>query len=66
MRAGRPSALLIRLREFGSAFGDVKHVELFALGGNQHQVDVAAVLRDDAADAIQQPEGIRRDESRMV
>src|SRR2546427_7287584 len=41
----------------------VEHVDrLLALGRNQHEVHVAAVPRDDAADAVQQTERVVRDD----
>jgi len=45
------------------AFVMLKHVDrLLSLGRDQHEVDVAAMLRDDAADAVQQAERVVRDD----
>src|SRR5947207_1371473 len=50
---------VLGIGQLGAALGEVKHVNGFVpFGGDEHQVDVAAVLRDDAAHAIQQAQRI--------
>src|SRR5262245_53174226 len=52
-----------RLRELVPARGHVKHVDrLLALGRDQHEVDIARMARDHAADAMQQTDRVVRDD----
>src|SRR5947207_1769241 len=51
--------VLGRLRELRSALCNVKHVNrLLSLCRNQHEVDVAAPMRDETADPIQKAQSI--------
>src|SRR5439155_9611415 len=55
--------MLRRVRQLGSCLSDVEHVDrLFALGRNQHEIDVAAVARYHAADAMEQSDGVGRND----
>src|SRR5207247_11440572 len=50
-----------RVGQLGASLCDVEHIDcLFALRRNQHEVDVTAVSRDDAADTMQQTERDRK------
>src|SRR5437868_4124663 len=50
---------LIRFGQLRAGLGDMKHVDgPMSFRRNQHEIDFAAILRDDAADAIQQPKRI--------
>src|SRR5229473_5308106 len=52
-----------RIRQLGAPGGDVEYVDrLRAFRGNQHQVDVAAVTRDDPGDSMEQPDRVARDD----
>src|SRR5213592_871843 len=52
-----------RVGQLGARLRNVKDVDgLLALRRNQHEVDVTAVLGDDATDAVQQTERVVRDE----
>src|SRR4029078_6288421 len=51
--------LLCGFVQFRSGLGNVKHVDrLLPLGRDQHEIDVAALVRDETADPIQKSQRI--------
>jgi len=62
-RQRRRQRRLFGIGELGAAGGDVEHEDpLFALRADQDEVDVAALMRDDPADPVQQPDLILLDD----
>src|SRR5216684_4324106 len=49
--------------EFGAVGGDVEHVDgFFTFCGDEHEIHVVSVARNHAADPVQQPDCIVRDD----